>query len=168
MGDVYGVGVATITNCYNTGSVSGTGNNIGGIVGHVDVGYAHEATTITNCYNTGSVSGSSNVGGIVGDIYDNGATITNCYYLSSVNASLNGVGHNGGTLDISSYYGAFGENQEVVIEDGSLPTELGSSYNLKDLLNSWVNINKEENPNLKNWQDDKENLNNGYPIFVKE
>ena len=164
---------ATITNCYNTGSVSGS-FSVGGIVGSVSL---DGGTTITNCYNQGSVSGTrDNIGGIVGDIYGNGtATITNCYYLkiktSSVNANLNGVGSDGGTLDISSYYGAFGEDQEVVsgdIEYGSLPPELVSYSNLKDLLDAWVNINKETNPNLKNWQDDKENLNNGYPVFVKE
>ena len=156
----------TITNCYNTGSVSCSASDcVGGIVGKVDA-----IATITNCYNTGSVSGSSSVGGIVGRV--NGTvTITNCYYLktSSVNANVNAIGENNGTIVSGSYYGTFEENQEVAIEYGSLPTELGSYSNLKDLLNSWVNINKEENPNLKNWQKDEENIiNNGYPFFVKE
>ena len=162
-------GTTTIANCYNTGSVSGS-SSVGGIVGGVAL---DGGATITNCYNTGDVSGSNYVGGIVGGVaLDGGATITNCYYLktSSVNAGLNGVGHNDGTLDVNSYYGTFGEDQEVEIEDGrSLPTELSSYSNLKDLLNAWVNINKETNPNLKNWQKDEENIiNNGYPFFVKE
>ena len=172
--DFYDAGATTtITNCYNTGSVSGnsgssSASGIGGIVG-----YLQGTATITNCYNTGSVSGSNNyIGGIVGYVYETVATITNCYYLkiktSSVNANLNGVGHNGGTLDISSYYGTFEENQEVAIEYGSLPPELVSYSNLKDLLDAWVNRNKDTNPNLKNWQEDKENINNGYPLFVKE
>ena len=108
----------------------------------------------------GGIVFSSTGGGVV--------KLINSYYLKTdvINFDVQAIGT--GSVEIESYYGTFGENQEVVIEDGSLPTELGSSYNLKDLLNSWVNINKEENPNLKNWQDDKENLNNGYPVFVKE
>ena len=165
LGGIVGIveGTATITNCYNTESVGSNETCAGGIVGEVS---SAGTITITNCYNTGSVTCSwGGVGGIVGNV-EGRATITNCYYLktSSVNASLDAVGS--GTAEVGSYYGTFEENQEVVIEDGSLPTELGSSYNLKDLLNSWVNINKEENPNLKNWQDDKENLNNGYPVFA--
>ena len=67
----------TITNCYNTGTVSGS-SSVGGICG-----CGAYYTTITNCYNTGTVSNtgtvlSSYVGGICGD----GGTQTNCYYLA--------------------------------------------------------------------------------------
>ena len=109
----------TITNCYNTGSVSGS-SNIGGVVGYAYVsfgaititncyntgsvessgdyvggvvGYASASsgtTTITNCYNTGTVSGSSRVGGVVG--YAGNATITNCYNTGSVESSGDFVG----------------------------------------------------------------------------
>ena len=68
----------SITNCYNTGSVSG-GSDVGGIVGDV------LEATITNCYNTGSVSGDRDVGGIVGNVAE--ATITNCYNTESVSGS---------------------------------------------------------------------------------
>ena len=79
---------ATITNCYNTGSVSGSDNHVGGIVG-----YFFRTVTITNCYNTGSVSGSSNVGGIFGGVGSNStATITNCYNTGSVSSTGSSVG----------------------------------------------------------------------------
>ena len=71
----------TITNCYNTGSVSGIGS-VGGVVG-----FAYE--TITNCYNTGSVSGIGSVGGVVGFAYE---TITNCYNTGSVTGTRDEVG----------------------------------------------------------------------------
>ena len=77
-------GPATITNCYNTGSVSGY-YRFGGIVGYAG------GTTITNCYNTGSVSGSECVGGIVGEVSGT-TTITNCYNEGSVSGGGNGVG----------------------------------------------------------------------------
>ena len=75
----------TISNCYNTGSVSGLGN-LGGVNGYNDGG------TITNSYNAGSVSGTERyVGGVSG--YNDGGTITNCYNTGS---SVSGSGYVGG------------------------------------------------------------------------
>ncbi len=71
---------ATVSNAYNTGSVSGTGDYVGGVVG--DTSYL----TISNVYNTGSVSGSSNVGGVVGYAYDN-TRVINVYNTGSVNGN---------------------------------------------------------------------------------
>ena len=88
----------TITNCYNTGSVSGLGT-LGGVSGYNDTG------NITNCYNTGNVSGSSGfVGGVSG--YNSKGTITNCYNVGSVSGSgyVGGVnGWNKGTIT-NCYY----------------------------------------------------------------
>ncbi len=90
----------TITNCYNTGSISGSGVGayVGGVAGYNNYG------TITNCYNTGSISGGDNayVGGVAGR--NNGGTITNCYNTGSINGSgdsadIGGVaGYNNGTI----------------------------------------------------------------------
>ena len=74
----------TITNCYNTGSVSGLGN-LGGVSGDNYTG------SITDCYNIGSVSGSEGyVGGVSGD--NNGGTITNSYNAGSVSGIERYVG----------------------------------------------------------------------------
>ena len=70
----------TIENCYNTGQVSGT-TSIGGVCG-----YNYGWSTIKNCYNTGKVSGTTNIGGVCGYNESNSnstATITNCYYDSN-------------------------------------------------------------------------------------
>ena len=77
---------STISNCYNTGSVSGGGRHAGGVVGRAT------SSTVTNCYNTGSVSGSSYIGGVVGDASSSissssGCTIKNCYNTGSVSGS---------------------------------------------------------------------------------
>ncbi len=83
-----GLNYTNITNCYNTGTVSGSSNGIGGICGYDG--------NITNCYNTGMVSGSSYyVGGICGS----GGKQTNCYYLEGCakdgnNVEQYGVGAN--------------------------------------------------------------------------
>ena len=79
----------TQTNCYNTGTVSGSSSNVGGICGY--------AGTLTNCYNTGTVSGSSDrVGGICGYA----GTLTNCYNTGTVSGTSNvgGLCGESGTL----------------------------------------------------------------------
>ena len=73
--------MGSITNCYNTGSVSGN-RYVGGVCGNNYFG------TVTNCYNTGSVTGSNDVGGVCG--YNDG-TVTNCYYQKDMAAGgING------------------------------------------------------------------------------
>ena len=79
----------TVTNCYNTGSVTGEGP-VGGVVGF-NVG------TVINCYNTGSVTGEGTVGGVVGT---SGSTVTNCYNTGSITGNRVGgvVCDNNGTV----------------------------------------------------------------------
>ena len=94
---------ATITNCYNTGTVLGS-NHVGGICG--------EYGTITNCHNEGQVSGNY-VGGVCG-IY---GTVSNCYNTGRISANNIAGGicysdgtvtncYNTGTVSSSSYAGA--------------------------------------------------------------
>ncbi|MBD8973309.1 MAG: hypothetical protein EGQ63_05665, partial [Clostridiales bacterium] len=86
----------TITNCYNTGSVSGLGT-LGGVSGYNDTG------SITNCYNTGNVSGSSGfVGGVSG--YNSKGTIINSYNAGSVSGleyvgGVSGINYTGSIAD---------------------------------------------------------------------
>ena len=121
VGGVAGVNVGTIANCYNTGTVTGTGNNVGGVAGLNSgtiesctntgavtgtgnrvggvVGY-NESGTIQNCYNTGAVSGNSIVGGVAGYNTDTNAKIANCYNTGAVsgNSAVGGIaGGNEGT-----------------------------------------------------------------------
>ena len=102
VGGVVGYSRSTVSDCYNTGSVSGNGSYVGGVVGYNGyygtvsnsyntgsvsgtkyvggvVGYNYYYNTVSNSYNTGSVSGDSYVGGVVG-FNDVTATVQNCYY----------------------------------------------------------------------------------------
>ena len=98
-GGIAGMAISstTISNCYNTGSVSAAKTTIltssdayaGGIAGIVN------SSTITNCYNTGSITATAqgllvsqpHAGGIVGYIYASSSiTISNCYNIGSVTA----------------------------------------------------------------------------------
>lgn len=55
----------------NKKSVSGTGNNVGGIIGSQMImgssSNSYSSCTISNCSNSGNVTGSSYVGGIIGN-----------------------------------------------------------------------------------------------------
>ena len=64
---------SAISNCYCTGSVSGS-NYVGGLVG------GNQYSTIANCYSTVSVIGSTDVGGLVGGNIASEITITNSFY----------------------------------------------------------------------------------------
>lgn len=92
-----GSGVA-LSDCYNTGTVTGSGNNvrIGGVAGGL---YG----TAKNCYNTGSVTGSGKyseyLGGVAGSIGD-GAAADNCYYL--IGAASTGVGDGTDTTTVKT------------------------------------------------------------------
>ncbi|MCQ2209990.1 MAG: InlB B-repeat-containing protein [Paludibacteraceae bacterium] len=79
--------IGTISNCYNTSTVSGN-NNIGGVSGFNFEG------KIENCYNTGAVSGLGFVGEVCGSYND----VTNCYYLSDTDDG-NGDGVYGKTAE---------------------------------------------------------------------
>ncbi len=85
---------ATITNCYNSGTING-GGYVGGVVGTAG------SCTIRNCYNTGAVSGTGErTGGVVGS-NDGSSTMRNCYNtgLVSGTSKVGGVaGYNTNTM----------------------------------------------------------------------
>ncbi|MCQ2121100.1 MAG: hypothetical protein MJY78_04640 [Fibrobacter sp.] len=91
VGGVVGANYGTVSNAYNTGSVSGSGDDVGGVVGY-------NGGTVSNVYNTGAVSGGDNVGGVVGQNLF--GTISNVYNTGAVSGTdrVGGVaGDNGGT-----------------------------------------------------------------------
>ena len=105
----------TITNCYNTGSVSGLGT-LGGVSGYNDTG------SITNCYNTGNVSGSSGfVGGVSG--YNSKGTIINSYNAGSVSGleyvgGVSGINYTGSVSGIN-YTGSITDCYNIGSVSGS-------------------------------------------------
>ena len=76
-----------IENCFSYVTVTGTGSNVGGIVG-----YANSTTTIRNCANLGAVTGSGSVGGIIGGFVGSGAVITGCYNTGAVTTTASNAG----------------------------------------------------------------------------
>ena len=85
-------GVSTITNCYNTVSIS---VGYGGIGGCIIGSYASGTITVNNCYNTGAINDSYG-GGIFGSYSSGPITVNNCYNTGAIN----GGGGIFGTADI--------------------------------------------------------------------
>jgi hypothetical protein len=87
-----------ITGCYATGTVTGSGSGIGGLVGSNYYGtqYTIYRVLITGCYATGTVSGGTDVGGLIGynDNYDSNSSTARCHAAGSVT----GNGHVGGLI----------------------------------------------------------------------
>ncbi|MDZ7822379.1 MAG: GLUG motif-containing protein [Candidatus Marinimicrobia bacterium] len=85
IGGLIGGNISTISNCYASGSVSGTGDYIGGLIGY------NHSSSVSNCYSSGSVSGTGDyIGGLLGKV--SSGTITACFWDNTVNSGLNGVG----------------------------------------------------------------------------
>jgi hypothetical protein len=108
-------GNATISNCYTTGTISGSGTSIGGIVGRAEFDIYSSSSgqpeyyggSILNCYSTATVIGGGSgsygyAGGIVGSVANNTSgslgkklTITNCY---AAEGSISGRSEAGGLV----------------------------------------------------------------------
>ena len=84
VGGVVGLNSGSVEDCDFTGSVSGSGNSVGGVVG-----YNSDISTVENCYNTGAVSGGECVGGVVGL---NSGNVKNCYNTGTVTGTDDYVG----------------------------------------------------------------------------
>lgn len=80
---------ATIRNLTVEGTVSSSGQDVGGIVG-----LTYGSTVIENCVNKCTVSGKNNVGGIAGRTHNqgNGTVVKNCVNLGAVSGSTKNVG----------------------------------------------------------------------------
>lgn len=149
-----------IVNCYNTGVLSASGGNIGGIVG-INNGYE-----IINCLNIGSVSVHSNgqyansTGGIVGS---NSGMVTNGYWLSSSGPS-DGIGTDTGkTGNIFALSKKQMESREstgmslYTAPDGTFYTIL------TDALNAWAADNTDHSAPYYGWD---YNGSDYYPTFT--
>ncbi len=148
-----------ITNCFNTGEISGNGSS-GGIVG-----YCNNTLNITNCYNKGSISSSSGVGncrsgGIVGQgsiVY-----ILDCYNVGTISANNNnyiggivGYRSSGGNVSNCYYLNTCGGNNSF----GGQPmsAEAMQSTDFINMLNNGFCA----------WEQDLQPYtNSGYPLLT--
>jgi hypothetical protein len=106
-GAIAGINKGTIENCCASGTITGTIDPVGGLVGQN--GIFANGGTIIDCYSTANVSGSSDVGGLVGaqgEMSGYGGVrsyIINCYARGTVDASSSGDA--GGLVGDQRLYG---------------------------------------------------------------
>ncbi|GHU99881.1 hypothetical protein FACS1894159_04640 [Bacteroidia bacterium] len=83
------MGAASILNCYNTGTITGSSTlcTAGGISPTVVAG-----GTVANCYSTGTLTGTFKANGTGAITTTNAGTVTDCYYLTGLPAGPGGVG----------------------------------------------------------------------------
>lgn len=78
MAGIVGQTTKGVTACYNTGSITGAGNYVAGIVAFA----SGASASVKNCYNRAYVeSTGSNVGAVVGMTNNASAAMSNLYYL---------------------------------------------------------------------------------------
>ena len=126
---------ATVSNCHNTGTVSGS-QNVGGVAGW-------NGGSMTECCNAGTVSGSNNVGGVLGSCYD-GGTVSNCYNTGTVSGSNNvggvvGSCYDGGTVSNCYNTGSVSGNIYVggVVAYCYTDSTVSNCYNTRSVSGSY-------------------------------
>ena len=147
------MGEFTVSDCRFCGSVTGTGKNIGGIVGS---GYDHytapntRAVSILNCTVSGTVRGGSRVGGVFGSegglwqAWENGpAYIRN----NTFEGTVSGSGCVGGVL---GYYRSL--NRYTVIENNICAADCGTDRGIGSVLYVDASMYANGNKRPLSWQ----------------
>jgi len=117
-GGLIGANSGTARNGYSTAAVGGTATNAGGLVGNNFV-FSGSAPLIENSYATGAVSGTAPVGGLVGA---NGGTVSNGYWDSQTSGQAasagGGKGLTSAQMKTQSSFGGFDFSGTWVMVDG--------------------------------------------------
>lgn len=101
-------GTSNINNCYSRGDVTGSGNEVGGLIGRCLGGLKNT----TDSYSIGSVSGSGDyVGGFIG--YYELCDITDCFSLGNVHGEGSNVGGMGGYTGSGFINRCYSKGQDV-------------------------------------------------------
>ena len=190
-GGIVAFGAGThIENCYNSCTISASGNDAmaGGIIGV----NSESGLTVVNCYNTGSVTVAVSedgdeacAGGIVGLNIE--SAIRNCYSTGAItgNASGGAVAYTGGIvgqndleseaviernyyLDSAAVNGIGYDETEGTSGDAGCTSMSGiemKSAGFVNTLNGNVTALEDDYPNLSPWRSAGAAENGGYPVF---
>ena len=174
-----GYSSGSVENCTFSGTVNGSGNSVGGVVGYND-----NSSIVENCYNTGSVSGPDsgsniNVGGVVGD--NSGlSTVNNCYNTGSVigldsdSSSVGGVvGQNNNTVTGCYFLQTTGVNESLqgIGNDEAIGATAESVNDLDTLCQKftsdpWTISDTLKRPVLTSNHEDDGSKDHPYEIFI--
>jgi len=119
VGGFTGENSGTIENCFVTGSITGTGTDVGGIAGTISVG-----GTIQNCYVIANITGKDDLGGITGYVASSGV-LRNCYAAGTITSV--GADNYYGVGGISGYSTISFQNCIALLQSITLTS--GNDYN---------------------------------------
>ena len=163
VGGLAGFNCGDVTCCYSTGTVTGDGNEIGGLVG---LAFGSESAIITDCYSWGSVSGNEHIGGLVGHNY--WCTISSCYSTGTVagNSYVGGLVGEGvvGEGDANSVVASFWDTETSgqATSAGGRGKSTGEMQTAKTFLDaSWDFVGQRDGPH-DIWAEPQ---GGGYPVL---
>jgi uncharacterized protein YjdB len=94
VGGIIGEAYGNITQCYSTGSITGSGSKVGGIAGTMMASGDYYGTLIYDSYSLGNIRGDSSVGGIGGYSYETedspAAGAVRCYAAGTIESTAGG------------------------------------------------------------------------------
>lgn len=114
-----------IQDCYNTATISGSTYNVGGIAGYIES--STEVATIKNSYNTGTINASYAVGGIAGN--NSADIVMNCISFGSALSSGGRIAFGGGTYTDNYAWSGMTVNGSI-ITSGGLSNNQGADLSL--------------------------------------
>ena len=141
---------SNVETSFNIGNIEGENNNTGGICGK-----NYNNAVMESCYNVGLVTSSGYyTGGIIGSNQD--STVSNCYNTGKVQCTNKSGGIVGYAVSGNIYNAFF---LEGVVNEGNGSIVTGVQYiNDTDMKKLYTNLGK-------NFLEDINNINNGYPIL---
>ena len=131
VGGVVGMG-RVVKNCYFTGTVNGSGDEIGGIIGYTNWG------SCVNCYSTSTVNGKNYVGGVVGSVVK--GDVTNSYSTGIVNGTGSDVGGIAGYLGDYNVSNCVALNPSVETTGTDVGRVVGSNHYFLQNNAAWNGI----------------------------
>lgn len=139
----------SLTQCSNAGEITGvksknTSGCIGGIAGRVQ---SNASNALTDSYNIGAIKGLVNVGGIAGNLYNNGS-IQNVYNMGSVSASQSAAGGIIGSFRYGTLKNAYNAGLVEASTKGSVAGRLEWAGGNKTLQNVFYSDEYEAVGNL--------------------
>lgn len=154
-------GTAELTLSYSTATVTASGNHAGGLIG-----FAYDAD-ISDCYSRGSVNGANYVGSFCG--YFTNGSVSNCYGTGSVSSTGSDVGGFVGsnTNDACIVTNCFWDTLTTGLSTS--PGGIGKSTSEMKTLSTftsagWDFVDETNNGTDDIWDMDA-GANNGYPIL---
>lgn len=142
-----------LKNAYNTGSVTGSVSNVGGVAGGVST-----VLSMENCFHAGTMGGAGTAqGGVVG--YLSSGALYSSYWRLGAGSPSNAIGVQwGGTT--SSNLVAFTDTVSLISSSLGTNTVPGA-------MNKWVSLNAATTPPYKTWGI-MPGTNGGYPVFLPQ